>query len=400
MKTVWQNVRLGELLRRSDEAVAPASDIEYREITVRMWGKGVVERGRMSGSRLSGRRFVARPGQFILSRIDARHGAMGLVPAELDGALVTNDFPLVSLNTTKLEPAFFSWLFRTAHFVELCKQASEGTTNRVRLKEERFLALQIPLPPLPEQRRIVARIEELAAQIHEACILRQQAAVEAEALFIAQISSLFEDDNSWQHVGSAISELRGAVRSGPFGSQLLHEEFTPSGVAAIGTRDVQKNRFVLKAGWFVSAEKFGQLRRYQVFPGDLLCTIVGASIGRFCVVPDDVPLAFTTKHIQALTLNLQKAEPRFVAFMLNFHRRCRESLFSQVEGSAQPSLNGGKVLGTALPLPSLADQRRIVAELDALGADVDALKCLQAETGAELDAMLPAILDRAFKGEL
>ena len=86
--------------------------------------------------------------------------------------------------------------------------------------------------------------------------------------------------------------------------------------------------------------------------------------------------------------------------MLNFHRRCRESLFSQVEGSAQPSLNAGKILGTSLPLPPLSEQRRIVAGLDALQAEVDALKRLQAETAAELDALLPAILDRAFKGEL
>lgn len=48
----------------------------------------------------------------------------------------------------------------------------------------------------------------------------------------------------------------------------------------------------------------------------------------------------------------------------------------------------------------LAEQRRIVAELDALQAEVGALKRLQAETAAELDALLPAILDRAFKGEL
>ena len=86
--------------------------------------------------------------------------------------------------------------------------------------------------------------------------------------------------------------------------------------------------------------------------------------------------------------------------MLNFHRRCRNSLFAKVEGSAQPSLNAAKVLGTALPLPSLQEQRRIVAYLDGLQTQVDALKKLQAQTAAELDALLPAILDRAFKGEL
>lgn len=171
-------------------------------------------------------------------------------------------------------------------------------------------------------------------------------------------------------------------------------------MAAIGTRDVQTNRFELQSGWFVSPEKFKQFRRYQVFPGDVLCTIIGASIGRFCVVPHDVPLAFTTKHIQALTLDPAKAEPLFASLMLNFHRRCPESLFSQVEGSAQPSLNAGKILGTALPLPPLPEQRRIVEELEAFQAEVATLMRLQAQTAQELDALLPSVLDRAFNGML
>jgi type I restriction enzyme S subunit len=246
----------------------------------------------------------------------------------------------------------------------------------------------------------VARIEELATKIEEAKALRKQASEEAEALFAAAVSSTFQRNDCWGTVRDAVSERKGAVRSGPFGSQLHHEEFVQSGVAAIGTRDVQTNRFELTGGWYVTPERFETLKRYQALSGDILCTIVGASIGRFCVVPESVPLAFTTKHIQALTLDLDRAEPHFVSLMLNFHRRCRTSLFSQVEGSAQPSLNAEKVLSTELPLPPLPEQRSIVAELDALQAEVDKLRRLQAETAAELDALLPSILDKAFKGEL
>ena len=121
----WSKVGLGEVMRRSDETIKPQADTEYREITVRLWGNGVVERGRVLGASLSGRRFVARSGQFIASRIDARNGAMGLVPESLEGALVTKDFPLFNLNTTRLKPAFLGWLCRTAGFVE----ASSATHN-------------------------------------------------------------------------------------------------------------------------------------------------------------------------------------------------------------------------------------------------------------------------------
>jgi type I restriction enzyme, S subunit len=209
----WSKVRLGEVLRRSQETIEPQADAEYHEITVRLWGNGVVERGRVLGASLSGRRFVAQAGQFIASRIDARNGAMGLVPESLGGALVTNDFPLFNLKTERLEPAFLGWLCRTGGFVELCLRASEGTTNRVRLKEDRFLALEIPLPPLAEQRRVVARIEALAARIHEARTLRHQAAEEAEAIIASETNALFTGDSIKQWPSRTLEEVA-EIRSG------------------------------------------------------------------------------------------------------------------------------------------------------------------------------------------
>jgi type I restriction enzyme S subunit len=175
-------VPLGEVLTRSDEWVPIQADETYREVTVRLWGKGVTLRRECLGSEIkSDHRLRVRPDQFIASRIDARNGAFGLIPPELDGAVVTNDFPVFAVNPTRLLPQYLGWMSRTHGFIEMCTAASEGTTNRVRLKEDRFLAERVPLPPLPEQRRIVARIEALAAKIAEArqtltCVLGRQLA--------------------------------------------------------------------------------------------------------------------------------------------------------------------------------------------------------------------------------
>lgn len=179
----WPTVRLGEVLRRSEETIELQPDAEYRQITVKLWGKGVVLRGMLTGAEIAAsRQMLARRGQFILSRIDARNGALGIVPPELDGAIVTNDFPVFNVLENRLLPSYLGWMCRTASFVEECKRASEGTTNRVRLQEAKFLAREFPLPPLAAQRRVVARIEELAAQIQEASTLRHSAAQQAEAL--------------------------------------------------------------------------------------------------------------------------------------------------------------------------------------------------------------------------
>lgn len=254
--------------------------------------------------------------------------------------------------------------------------------------------------PLAEQRRIVAKVERLAVKIEDVRGLREKSNVESMAILKSAIGDLPFRAGDWGRVESAVLDRKGTVRSGPFGSQLHHKEFVDSGVMAIGTRDVQVNQFVPTSGWYVTPEKFEEVKRYQAFPGDLLTTIVGASIGRFCVVPGDIPTAFTTKHIMAVTLDRAIANPTYCSFMLNYHPRCRDSIFSQCEGSAQPSLNSTKVKNTQLPLPPLAEQEKTVAYLNDLQEKVDTLKSLQAKTAAELDALLPSILDEAFKGEL
>ena len=173
MTKAWQQHKLGDLLTRTGEAAHPAADAEYKEITIRLWGKGVLERGRISGAAVNGRRFIARKNQFIASRIDARNGAMGIVPESLDGALVTNDFPLFEVNQEHILPQYMGWLCRTPAFVDLCARASEGTTNRVRLKEDEFLQLEIQIPDTSEQQKIVTRINTVQQQLQAADKLRK-----------------------------------------------------------------------------------------------------------------------------------------------------------------------------------------------------------------------------------
>jgi type I restriction enzyme S subunit len=78
----------------------------------------------------------------------------------------------------------------------------------------------------------------------------------------------------------------------------------------------------------------------------------------------------------------------------------REDIFSKAPATTVRGIASKRLKEVHVPVPSIPEQRRIVAELDALQAVADRLKALQAETAAELDALLPSILDRAFKGEL
>jgi len=389
MKMPWPKVKLGEVLRRSDEFAAICPDVEYRQITVKLWGKGVVLRCISKGTEISAsKQLVARSGQFILSRIDARNGALGLVPADLDGAVVTNDFPVFNIDGKRLLALYLGWMCRTASFVEECMRSSEGTTNRVRLQEDKFLDCEIPLPPLAEQQRIVARIEELAAQIHEAQSLRQQAAEEAEALLASACAKLYEPKSDW-HVKTV-----GEFCEPPQYGYTESATEVPVGPRFLRITDIQNG--------LVDWEQVPYCRcpnpqKYLLKPNDLVFARTGATTGKSFVIRDCPEAVFASYLIRLRVRDTVSVDYLYRYFQSPSYWA---QIADQKKGTGQPNLNGSKLAKLKVPIAKPAAQLRIVAELDTLQTEVDRLKALQAETAAELDALLPSILDRAFKGEL
>ena len=118
MTTVYRP--LSDFLRKSEDWKSPESDETYKRITARLWGKGLSLRTKVAGTSIAAHRQLrASAGQFLISRIDARHGAFGIVPEDLDGALVSNDFPCFDIDRSVILPRYLEWYARTHEFVEL-----------------------------------------------------------------------------------------------------------------------------------------------------------------------------------------------------------------------------------------------------------------------------------------
>jgi type I restriction enzyme S subunit len=395
MNATWPTIPLGDVLRRSERTIPLDSETTYKEVTVRMNGKGVVERRQVKGIEIAAdRRYKAKSGQFIISRIDARNGASGLVPDELNGAVVTNDFPLFDVAEDRLDAAFLGWMSKTRSFIELCKRASEGTTNRVRLSEDRFKALTIALPPLDEQRRIVARIEELAAKVKETRRLRSLAFDEAKALLRSATDSIYKRLTS--EIG--LSRLAAACTSITDGDHLT-PAFSEGGVKFIFVGNVSTGRLHFNGVKYVTAQYFQGLSATRVpRRRDLLYSAVGATLGIPAVVDVDDDFCFQ-RHVAILKPDHAKVLARFLWHMLK-SQTVFDKAWASTTGSAQPTIPLRAIRELPIPLVPLDRQKQAVAELDALQAKIDAVRALQTETAVELDAMLPAILDKAFKGEL
>lgn len=390
----WPLVPLGDVLTKSEDWVVLEPERQYNEVTIRLWGKGVVLRRQVIGAEIaSSRRLRVRTNQFILSRIDARNGAIGLVPESLNGAVVSTDFPTFALNANRVIPPYLGWMSRTSAFVELCKQASEGTTNRVRLQENRFLHEEIPLPPLAEQRRIVAQIEALAAKIKEARELRQQAAGEAVAYLAATSLALFSSLGPLSTVG----EVCEVIDPNP---SHRYPVYVPNGIPIVSSSEFVGDDGIdpTRARQVPEAFYEATLGRFNVGAGDVVFSRKG-KVGYARLHPDAKRLAMT-HTLCVMKPDRSRLEPRYLLHFARSPFFLEELTGTMNQNVGVPTLGLGVIRDAGIPLVHLSEQRHIIAHLDSLQSKVDMLKKLQAETAAELAALLPSILDKAFKGEL
>jgi restriction endonuclease S subunit len=164
---------IGSFLTKSRNKIKIENEKFYQRVTVKINNGGVFPRNTEKGENIGTKQqYKIRAGQFLMSKIDARNGAFGLVPENLDGAIVTNDFPVFNVDKTKINPEFLVLITTTKEFIQFAQSCSSGTTNRQRIDIDLFLNVKIPLPSIPEQNRIV---EAYNKKIKEAEELEQKA---------------------------------------------------------------------------------------------------------------------------------------------------------------------------------------------------------------------------------
>lgn len=374
----WPGVPLGELLKRSDETAVLDPDVEYHEVTVKLWGKGVISRGRVRGSDVGTARRVVRANQLILSRIDARNGAIGLVPPELDGAIVSNDFPSFEFcEPGRCDPGFMSWLVRSAPFVELCKAASEGTTNRVRIKEDRFLDRQIPLPSLDEQQAIVARLDTLAEKARQVDAHLDAVELDAERLLAVRFREAIQD-----------VPLRAMVEVAPLVRREVRVDPNAS-YTELGVRSFYRGTFRRRT--MVGADYSWQ-DLYRVKVGDLIFSNIMAWERAIAIAtPEDDDCVGNHRMLTCL------ANDEIVPGFLWYYFTTQEG-FAKIEAASpgtaarNKTLTAQALMSIEVPVPAPCIQR----DFDALQTKVAALKAKHAAIRQANQALLPATLERIF----
>ncbi len=440
--------RIGTILKRNKTPVVVEDGTSYKQVTIRTNYKGVVLRGTQNGSTiLTKNQFAVSAGQFILSRIDARNGAFGIIPEELEGAIITNDFLAFDINEDEVEREFFNVFLQSPVFLEACIKASRGNTNRKRVDEDFFSNFEVNLPPLAAQHELIKRINQgrtkLALAQHE--ITHQQSLLGKLKQAILQEAIQ----------GKLTAEWRAAHPDVEPASQLLHR-IQAEKVRLIAAKKLRPEKplptippaeipFEIPKGWEwcrlgyvigdtdsgwspaclkneAPAGKWGvlrttavQVREYlehenkelpptltprpeaEALPGDILMTRAGPAnrVGICCLVRETRPQPMISDKLVRFRPIL--AEPGYIE-MFAATPQFQKLIEASKQGMAQSQVNISRENLTAalIPLPPLAEQAAIVERVEALMTTCRALEAEIEHARTHAAHLLQAVLKEAF----
>ena len=373
-------------------------DLEtYKRVRVQLHAQGIVLRDTLGGAEIKTKnQQLCRAGEFLVAEIDAKVGGFGIVPEHLAGAIVSNHYFLFELQADAIDRLFLDYFIRTPFFQDQVR--AQGSTNYAAIRPTDVLEYKIPLPPLDEQRRIVARIKQLAAKIQEARGLRQNSAAQADSLVASETNALISDEIFRRWPKKTLEEVA-EIRSGvTLGRQLNGPRIRLPYLRVANVQDGHLKLDKIKEVEVLESEA----DKWKLQPGDLLLTEGGDwdKLGRGTVWRGEIPNCIHQNHIFCVRVREEDFVPEFLSKLIGspIGKAYFQAASKQTTNLA--SINQRQLKAFRVSQPPLPEQRRIVAKLEELQAGVDALKQLQAETAAELDALLPSILDRAFRGEL
>lgn len=387
-------VKIGDVIRRNTTLVSIEDKTLYKQITLKTNGGGAVLRDKKRGKDIGTKKqYLAKEGQFIMSKIDARNGAFGVVSNELDNAIVTGDFPLFDVDTKRINPVYLYLLSATKPFVQYAQSCSRGTTNRQRIDIDAFLSLQIPIPSLEEQNKIVTAYNTTITQADD---LSQQAGdindqIEEylkDSLGIEK-SNEMEDTNSngflhfvkykdidkWGYDfilknSKSLSSTKYTTKkicqlcdlsSGGTPSR-SRKEYYGGDIPWIKTGELQNE--VL----FDTEEKLTLLglnnSSAKLYPkNSLVVAMYGATIGKTAKLGVEA----TTNQACAVLFNIDNNQIQ-TDYLWLYLQSQTDKLKSMAYGGAQPNINAGIVANYEVPIPPADIQNEIVDHISALRA--------------------------------
>jgi type I restriction enzyme, S subunit len=388
----WQEVQLGDVCKTGAGGTPLKSKKEYYEAGDIPWlVSGEVSQGEI----FSSNNFITKAGlqnssakifpknTVLVAMYGATAGQVGILRFEA----ATNQAVCGIYPNENLLPEFIYYAFLEKKSELISRAAGNAQPNISQIKVKNT---KISLPPLPEQKRIVAILDEAFEEIDRAVANAEKNLVNSRNLFESYLGKvIIQKSEGWEEV-----KLGDVCKTGAGGTPLKSkkEYYEAGDIPWLVSGEVSQgeifssNNFITKEGLQNSSAK--------IFPKNtVLVAMYGATAGQVGILRFE---AATNQAVCGILPN-KNLLPEFIYYA--FLQKQTE-LISRATGNAQPNISQIKVKSTEIPLPPLHEQKRIVAILDDLSEKTKYLEAIYKRKLTALAELKQSILQRAFSGEL
>lgn len=308
----WRSTPAGKIARQRREVVRLEPGAEYRTMGVRWYGRGAYDRGVVTTETVKANSlFRARVGDFTFNRIDTQKGAFNVVPAELDGALATNEFPLYEVNEEEVDARFLLLSFLRPEVLSQIGTVRAGSEGRARWKEPDFEAWMVDIPPLSVQERIVEAIGAVDTQI---AALGAEVTAAQRLLNMLLADHFLTIDGDAQRIVDLCSHVVGGVWGKPEGKGEVNRLALGPRIYAPGTSDFVTDGSPVRS--FTAKQAEGRTVQEQ----DIILERSGGSadqpVGRVAIAGPGLEPCVPTDFQRLLRVDPTKALPMYVFWRL------------------------------------------------------------------------------------
>ena len=345
----------------------------------------------------------------LVARMPDPIGRACMFPLKGSNSFVTAvDVAIIRLGENNINSKYLMHSINSLHIRREIEGLQSGTTRK-RISRSNLGIINFPIPPLPEQHRIVAEIEALFSSLDKGIesikTAQQQLKVYRQAVLKWAFDGKLTNENvkdgelpdgwKWVKLGDVIDK----ISDGPFGSNLKSSDYVEKGVRVIRLENIGYMIFKNEYQSFVTEEKYDTIKKHTVYKGDIIFSSFISDNIRAVILPDYIDRAINKADCFLVRVSETEISKKFLSFYFST-RTIHNHLVNEIHGATRPRINTTQLKSTQIPLAPLPEQHRIVAEIESRLSVCDKLEESITLSLKKAEALRQSILKKAFEGKL
>lgn len=333
----------------------------------------------------------------LVSRLPDPVGRACVLPDTGEKMITAVDCTIIRFDNKQLIPNWFLYYSRSKEYQnEIQKQVTGATRQRISRKNLGLVS--IPLPPLPEQQRIVSILDQAFAAIAKAKANAEQNLKNTKELFENYLQGVFEKKGEgWEE--KPLKELTTKIGSGatPRGGQ---ENYKETGISLVRSMNVHDWEFKETNLAFIDEKQAKELEGVSLQESDVLLNITGASVARCCILPKNYLPARVNQHVSIIRPKKEILDSQFLNLLLTSKTYKDQLLLTGEQGATRQAITKAQIEAFIISFPKLKEQQNIVRQIYNLHTETQKLETIYLQKISNLEELKQSMLDKAFKGEL